>query len=107
MKKMSDAEIKGLSDEELGGEILWTVNKSTSKVFVGFRSDLCTDLNKIAEVEKIVIEKHRSKYLYALYSALGIEVSILAVDDALIGFATASPRARAEACLMVLQGETE
>jgi Na+-transporting NADH:ubiquinone oxidoreductase subunit NqrE len=107
-QKLTNAEIEALGDSALGKLLLDFVITETGSSWNAYTPyELCESLDAIAEVENIVIEKHRSKYLYALYSALGIEVSILTVDDALIGFATASPRARAEACLMALQGETE
>jgi hypothetical protein len=100
-KKLSDAEVGKLIVEKIGFKIVYK-HFYRSPMFYHYRlTRLCTDLNAIAEVEKLVIEKNRDAYVFALANTTGVALSS-SITKIHLAFITASARERAEACLMVL-----
>ena len=101
-------EIKTLTNEELGRLIAEKVGFRTfrknflcASVLRKFTS-LCDDLNAVAEVEKIIIEKYdHFKYSVSLDTVLRsyTDEKILYVSH----IAIMTARQRAEACLLTLQ----
>lgn len=118
-QKLTNAEIKALSDAELGRSIVdiigdtyldgfWYLNGGKYPHPSPHFTSLCRSLDAVAEVEKIVIEKV-GKYEYgeALINRMGMSGSHLSgiTSNGIAEIAMASSRERAEACLMALQGE--
>ncbi len=109
---MNIEKIKQLSNEDLGRAIAEKVGFKTiyknyyrspefhQKYFI----ELCTDLNAIAEVEKIVTTLGRPNlYISHLAEITGLDFDEPCDLPDLHPFATASARQRAEAILLTLQ----
>lgn len=110
---MKIEEIKKLSNEVLGGQIIGLLPDDIVEQIDNmlydlhgniYYGELACDLNVIAEVEKFVVEKY-ADYDHKLMEVVRADFDIKNPVNPRDLVVTASPRQRAEAVLMVLQGE--
>jgi hypothetical protein len=94
-------EIRKMTDEELGSLLMERLDLSFEEY--GYAFLLCLDLNKVAKVERIVIERcGASNYGWELFNVLPKAKGNDLHED-LVHFATATARQRCEALVMVME----